>query len=1101
MDFVTFSVNTTNIFPIANSTAGGQLATEYNLRARESVATSPKVSYMIGPSFVHSAKDYEVCLQTDGYSDTAISSTTLEIKPGRAVINGHFVESLVPMLVDLAEANAQLSQEHKNPLKGDLCIGIRAMYSTQQTIAGTMLAETDSMMYEGVKVVVLPKSQFILPTDDIACNDESKITAHIKLAEFTYKNGQITSITNNPDKLKYLDVERLIGITDAISGNFLSATGLDPNKIYTFSGRSADKNYQGSNKSKETWCDSTDSLMIWDKSPALKPKAPILYDSATFYADSSDDKVRLFIPHKQPNGVMKNTSGTLVHYPPVELELPLADFNKGTPGTVSKEYTAQVKAIASKFTNLYHIPNGKQLMYLPELNSREVGNITPENPYILPVIQDNWRSGDYVLVGLDNTALVNQGYQAPSTMYTILPGRVLQIAGTDEVIAVSDATKALNELLGKRSEAQASLQSAQSALESVAAAKNNVDSLISQLAEVANDVGTTDGLSATNLDTADGTSLAESAVVLDHLVSQAQDAAKKAEENIQAAIDAMETPVDVLSTSVDAVYTDLDNMTSGDGQAITCQTYIHSVYDICKTNYDAAVSVYTQLVAQCDGAMNADGTVDTTTANYKLNYALGTVVTATPPSGVELGTFDTTEDPAQLSIDEVNNIWALGQSSIYRGVEYTDYFTIRYTDSGGTVTNYYYVVVDATERTYSDPIILTREIGLATESTIGGFYNLPDDTTDIMDAGYVYLDDTGHLRLLDYSLLRSGTLAYQLGEDFSTPSGLDSTGVQEYLNEYVNQRVAFPNYAHSQSAENPNVINITLNLTASEEYSEINLYDVDCRFNTCIYVHITGDANQNTTINISDCAKIRIDSNISGTPIINLYRSNLYYDANVIDYLKTPQLRPVDNLTVTPIVTDMRLWYEKFYEDYPNLVVDNMTVREVDGPIVSEEVDYWDKMASNDNHYLYALRSITFSSDANIIGCEIYVKNGSTANIDVVGKSILSSGFRLPQGGGLTYPRASLTRSLKVTGTFVTAYYKGADSGQDTFAVMTTNFTAVSQVYNPYQPDTYGTISFLTQCDEVTDIGGVDMDAVRTYGAEIPGWDRSFHIFSGGVLG
>ena len=43
MNFKRFSVGTTNIFPIANSTAGGQLLTEYNLRSRESVNTNQSV--------------------------------------------------------------------------------------------------------------------------------------------------------------------------------------------------------------------------------------------------------------------------------------------------------------------------------------------------------------------------------------------------------------------------------------------------------------------------------------------------------------------------------------------------------------------------------------------------------------------------------------------------------------------------------------------------------------------------------------------------------------------------------------------------------------------------------------------------------------------------------------------------------------------------------------------------------------------------------------------------------------------------------------------------------------------------------------------------
>lgn len=54
MNFITFPVGSTNIFPQVNSKTGGQLLTEFNLIAREGVATSSQVLYHIGPSYVHS---------------------------------------------------------------------------------------------------------------------------------------------------------------------------------------------------------------------------------------------------------------------------------------------------------------------------------------------------------------------------------------------------------------------------------------------------------------------------------------------------------------------------------------------------------------------------------------------------------------------------------------------------------------------------------------------------------------------------------------------------------------------------------------------------------------------------------------------------------------------------------------------------------------------------------------------------------------------------------------------------------------------------------------------------------------------------------------
>ena len=101
MNFVLFPVGSTNIFPIVNSHAGGQYATEWNLRSRESVGTDPSVRYHIGPSYAHSAEDFAISQQLDG-TGVPISSTSLQISEGRALVNGHFVESLAPIVIDIA---------------------------------------------------------------------------------------------------------------------------------------------------------------------------------------------------------------------------------------------------------------------------------------------------------------------------------------------------------------------------------------------------------------------------------------------------------------------------------------------------------------------------------------------------------------------------------------------------------------------------------------------------------------------------------------------------------------------------------------------------------------------------------------------------------------------------------------------------------------------------------------------------------------------------------------------------------------------------------------------------------------------------------------
>ena len=102
--FITFPVASTNIFPLSNSTRGGQLVTEYNLRSLDTVGTPSQVEYPIGPSYVHSMNDYNVSLLTDNVG-SIVSTATLQISAGRGIINGHYVETLAPMVIDLLEEN------------------------------------------------------------------------------------------------------------------------------------------------------------------------------------------------------------------------------------------------------------------------------------------------------------------------------------------------------------------------------------------------------------------------------------------------------------------------------------------------------------------------------------------------------------------------------------------------------------------------------------------------------------------------------------------------------------------------------------------------------------------------------------------------------------------------------------------------------------------------------------------------------------------------------------------------------------------------------------------------------------------------------------
>ena len=460
-------------------------------------------------------------------------------------------------------------------------------------------------------------------------------------------------------------------------------------------------------------------------------------------------------------------------------------------------------------------------------------------------------------------------------------------------------------------------------------------------------------------------------------------------------------------------------------------------------------------------------------------------------TGVQLGLLEWTESSSQSepgTTDPSTYPTFYSSDDTIRGVVGKDYFRLKYTYTDNTYANYYYTVYTTGSREWSDYIWITGEIPLASETAIGGFLNVSDELTDY---GYVYRDSAGRLRLLDYALLRSGTLAYQLAEDLTLPSGVETSEIQTYISEYVNQRVAFPNQEQLDSGS-PNVINITMTLAESDEETTLNFADIDSRFNTAVCLNILGSATSTTTINIYDCQKLRIASSIEGSPIINVYRTNLYYDAAVINYIRGCE-RNLDSDDTFTGLQDCTFWYEQYEDDDPNLIVDHMTVSELDAPVIPDETDYWTESgtAVNDNHYLVALKSITLNGSGDIVGCGLLVANDSTDNI-LPGDKIAVGEFTLPQGSGLIYPKSSLTKALKVTGTFTTAYYSTTDA---VWYVTDTSFSALTNVNDQYDQTATasGNIAYHSRTALITSTLTQD---------SIPVWESdAYHIFYGGSIG
>lgn len=178
------------------------------------------------------------------------------------------------------------------------------------------------------------------------------------------------------------------------------------------------------------------------------------------------------------------------------------------------------------------------------------------------------------------------------------------------------------------------------------------------------------------------------------------------------------------------------------------------------------------------------------------------------------------------------------------GVANEDYFIYRYRIDDSNFQDYYYVVTEEGTREWSKPVWLTGTISLATTEMIGGFLNVPDTA---LDGGYVRVNDEGYLQLMDYDLLRTGAAAYQLGEDVEVSAGISSSEIQTYLNNYVNDRVAFPNSSQVEKAKkakqenktgvytHSEVIHLTVNISAEDAESQINLSNIDSRFGASVF--------------------------------------------------------------------------------------------------------------------------------------------------------------------------------------------------------------------------------------------------------------------------
>lgn len=1084
MDFALFPVGATNIFPLANSTVGGQLLTEYNLKSRESVATDPEISYFCGPSYKHSESDFQVTASENDPTGTIVISS------GRGLVNGHYVELMNDIEISMVELKAKLDAAGQSMYSGDLCVGIRAVYSTETTLAGSMLPEffeTEEQaaqreaqghpapegvgMYSGLHIVILPISQFKSPED--VPNNPEDVTVHLKLATFKYKHDIIitSSIKNFEESISFLEASRIKNIDSIISESYITSSAIDPKRMYVYSGK-----VDNQGNLKKGWCDATNSLMNWDDATVSSMEQAADASSVPAEAkgtarfETVGDKIQLRIPHKQIDGYYPTSSGGVKYYPAKVLSLPVADFLKATPGTVSSEFIRRMQNIENNYREIYtrSFGLGRLRKYIPTLSSREISTENLPSP-----LGSGWSVGDYVLVRNDETIQTDENAQPPSTLYPVIPGYVgsIEYYGTTPPSGV--------EIDYKEGEGMPSGPAEQNAYIATRDAKSDAESAFVE-------ASVQKGTAEAKLEAAEG--------ILD---SESQ--------RLTTLKANLTTEAGELSEAADSY---VDHYTSGNTSSYE-KAIVNATTN--STGTDQWNPAYKKFSAQETKVKSAQSAVDS--AQTALKAADEIYNTRNEEFNAAADAFYDAEVARTNAVSVYNSseYWDL---ALYHGVVNQDYF--RYVDTS-TGQAYYYIVktntggcsvmypIDESTGLPEDPIMLTGQVALATEDIPGAFYNVPDDATDY---GYVRLDADGHLRLIDYDLLRSGTLAYQLGEDYEVPAGLTIEEIQNYLDNYINDRVAFPNanqYANHDGSDGrddrPDVINLTITLpdeATEDSPRELFIRNIDSRFGASVYLHINGQGNQYTAIRISNCEKLRIDEAINSVasdniPVIYLTNCNLYYSAGVLDKLISNGL---------PTTSGLKFWYERYYKsdgtsDDPEIEVDGMTIRSTSKSIAQDSIEGWTDFDENDNHYSCALKSITFNEFGTIVGASIYLADNTT-NTTTLGKFAYASAFSLPQGSDLLYPVSRLLKPIKIDGTFLSTYKQAGSStfivAQNTFSALTQYTTLTPNVMAVNQVGTApGTIVFRREVDELAVMIADSIDNTDVLDATESGQLTIFH--------
>ena len=1131
MYFVSFPVSATNIFPIANSEAGGQYLSEYNLRSRETVATDPSVEYPIGPSYAHSEADFAIVSNKE---DPDVASTAIQINPGRAIVNGHYVELLAPIKIDMGAVNYKASIEHVPTLKGELAIGLVMMYSTYQTLASSALPENEDGYYEGIRVVIVPRTEMKRPVEVPKEHQYSQVNMHLLLGTFTFYNGTISNVTIAPDKLKVLDASRVGDLSTSLSDVYLSKAGLDPGNLYVFSGKGTEDGVDG----RDTWCAAQDSLMIWDTNPKLvttPPSATVAhfeYNSVYDYAGHvKTGYTELVLPHKQVDGY-KDSHGNPVYFPDKRYLLPNATFSLNSGGVVSPQYTERILHIEEMVNQYYRLPNGVMRKYIKELTISptettrygesgalpiipiaEDGVVSTVIEDIISTIASAVAEVQEVLVGSDSSS-ISRTIMAVASAVDAVSNDLRDDTGTIQTAIDNVLSSVSTDLATSKNKVDAAYDQNMDTYDAVT--RRNYREAMTSITQTTSDLNAAKSAIASAIASVSSVSTSEIRAALNNQA----DALNNISSRISDIIGDSEEPADntlwACSNKLDSVVADITNLRQ------LVSNYVDEEIDrrmdektVLKEHvwspgdYILVAQDYTQ-------PQSSDGSYPSTmyVVNYGQIETIGYVSKIQTTIPVDAEDFDDQltlfrhKVPASLSggvelayhLIEKSSPSSTDISNLnftqYYGAIRRDYFILHYEQDNydeetnqlvsRSYVNYFYTpLTTSLQLTYLlPPIRVSGGVPVATEETIGGFLSVSEST---LGQGYVRVDESGHLKVVDFDYLVMGIQAQQLGHSLSVGSGLGIDAINQTLDEYVNDRVCYPNAQQEIDAtaegKDPDVIELELYLPSSSEGQYVHIHDIDVRADSYLYVHIVGSATSDVTVVFENCTKLRIDDTIQGEPNLVFKNVNLYYSANVLDragsHSQVSTQTGIENLT---------LWYERDYEDIssPDLQVDGMTVTLLGDVEDTINFDPWDSENPNDNHYAYALRSLTFAGDGSICGFGLLVADGSTMNV-APGLSIFRSNFELPQNSGLAYPASKLTRRLKVSGSFVTCYWSTSDRK---YILKDTNFSALTS-----NTDDPGSIAFCTNTQLVSHItGAADNETIDC-------WDlNSLHIFSGGAI-